>query len=279
LHFPGKGNLIVVTGIPRLALRLLPIILLGLPIKVLMEKPIHQYRLEHKLAGPRVSMDVRDKVGQNMAVAILGGFRGFVSDIIWIMQVHISWENEIWYKLKDGVELAALLQPHSKFFWDTGAWHMAWNASYAESINQRYTREHRKKVEKAWIQEGRDFLQKGVENNPDDYLLYHRMGWLYREKMEDPAGAIPYLKKAYSFPEAPLFVGTMVGHMCVESGKHREAWEWWKHLWLNPRDGESEPLRARILRWGIESEEKLALPEHERFFSLQKNSLKLDPNR
>ena len=223
-------------------------------------------------ASASLAVELRSKLSQNLAVAFLSGFRGIVADFVWL-RAHHAWEDQIWYKLKEGIELAVILQPHVIAFWDIGAWHMAWNVSYGESVNPKYpSQAYRLKVQRDWILEGRKFLEEGIRNNPNIYDLYFKLAWLIDQKQEKPLDAIPYLKKAAEYPDAPLHIVRLIGHLYEKGGDTRKAYEWWKSLW---KDHEKNPqanpqqLWRKIAQWGREAEEKLDIPHSERVFPLK----------
>ncbi len=199
-------------------------------------------------------------------MALLSGFRAVVADFVWI-NGHRSWEDQVWYKLREAIELSVVLQPHSISFWDLGGWHMAWNASYAESTNPKYpNKAMRIKLQREWIQAGKSFLEEGIKNNPDNYELYFRLGWLVYQKLEAPLDAIPYLEKAAAFKEAPDYVERMIGHLYEKGGEPWKAYGVWKQIWLSDHSKDPGQLWGKIAQLGRDSEEKLHVPPEQRIF-------------
>lgn len=253
-----------------LGLKIAVLLVLMVPLKWTFEESLEGRRADLKLGGPGLSIELRAKLGQNLALGLLGGFRAFVADLVWL-KAHGCWMERMWFQLKERVELAVLLQPHAISFWDVGAWHMAWNASYDEGINQNYpSQAWRLKRRHDWVMAGKRFLEEGIRNNPDHYDLYFRLGWLIYERLKDPMKnpleAAPYFVKAASFPDAPLYVDRMVGRMYVKGGKTREAYEWWKKLWKEDHSKNPQQLWDKIAQWGHEAEEELGIPPSERVF-------------
>ncbi len=255
------------------------ILVLALGVKWTWEESLHRASAHLKLGGTGISLELRTRLGQNLAVALLSGFRGIVADFVWL-DAHVAWEDQLWYKLKEGIELAVLLQPHSLSFWDIGAWHMAWNASYGESVNPKYpSNAYRLKVQRDWILAGKAFLEEGIRNNPDSYDLDFKLGWLIYQKLNDPLGAIPKFQKAITYPEAPLYVTRMVGHMYEKAGRTREAYDWWRHLWAEDHAKNPQQLWYKIAQWGREAEEKLGIPPSQRVFPPKPKSPTLEHKR
>jgi hypothetical protein len=256
----------------KLWIKLALLLALLAPMKYFIEGRLEKARVESKLAGTPLSIELRQKLSQNLAIALLSGFRGTVADFIWL-EAHVYWEEKLWFKLKEGIELSVILQPHCISFWDMGTLYMAYDASFSESENMSYSTEaYRIKRQRSWIEAGRKFLEEGIKNNPDEFNLYFKMGWLIEDKFKDPIGSIPFLEKAESFPEAPLFVTRMIGHMYEKGGDKKGAYEHWKKLWLQDHNKNPEQLWYKIEQWGRDAEEKLNIPFEQRVFPSKEKS-------
>src|SRR5207247_14668 len=98
------------------------------------------------------------------------------------------------------------LQPRVLLFWDTAAWHMAWNASVAAMNDQKQPRlALRVKAQREYFALGKDFLERGIKNNPDRPDLYEALARLYTEKYKDHERATEYYAKAATLAGAPTF--------------------------------------------------------------------------
>jgi hypothetical protein len=119
------------------------------------------------------------------------------------------------------------LQPHTLLYWDIAAWHMAWNASIAAIHDTKQQSEVlRERARRQYIDLGRDFLERGIRNNPDNYLLYERLGILLRDKVEDHRAAADAFAKAASFPDAPSYIGRFAAYELEKvPGREREAYD------------------------------------------------------
>ena len=273
----------------KLAFKITLLCVLLMAIKLPWEEKIQDLHPPSK-AGAQLTVDLRSKLGQNFAIAVLSGFRGLVADFIWL-RAHAAWEDNQWYKMKEGLDLAVILQPHSISFWDIGAWHMAWNASVHERRNKAYATEaYRIKAERDWILAGKKYLENGIRNNPENWELYFAMTRLIDWKLKDPIEAAPYAIKAASFPQAPLYVGRQVGLLYqkaaenAEDLKEKEKWtraayEWWKSLWLQNHALQPNQDWNKIERWGRECEEQLKIPAAERVFPSKPISTNLKISR
>jgi hypothetical protein len=248
--------------------------------------------LEHSICADRIGAgikltqitpQIRSAIPQTMAIALLGGFRGVVADFVWI-QAHGAWERQEWYKMPQYFRVVTTLQPKSTLYWQTAAWHMAWNISYAVSqsptIGKPATREY---ARRQWIEEGRAFLLEGIKNVPDRYDLYFHLGWLIMQKQDymdrDPTTGFPgkhFMEAApwfdfswEKFPkEAPIYVSRMAGHCYMKAERWQEARDWWCELLKEDPDRTKHPdqMWHKIEEWGRECEDKLNLPAEKRCF-------------
>jgi tetratricopeptide (TPR) repeat protein len=154
------------------------------------------------------------------------------------------------------------LQPHAPLFWDLAAWHMAWNASAAALNDPRQPRlALRIKAQREYFDLGRDFLERGIRNNPENPKLYEALGRLYREKYKDHARASEFFAKAAEKPGAPAYVHRFAAYeLSYAEGREREAYAWLLRLY---QTGENERLPTLISRLKF-LEEKLNIPLSER---------------
>src|ERR1043166_1582032 len=153
-------------------------------VKTPLESSIQRDRKQFKYNTGRLNIKIREQITQLSAVAILGGFRGVVCDFVWIA-AHGSWERQEWFKMKQYFNLVTALQPMSTLYWETSAWHMGWNISYAVSQDPREPRAAKRELaRRQWIEEGRKFLEEGIKNIPEKYDLYFHLGWLIMQKQD-----------------------------------------------------------------------------------------------
>ncbi len=255
---------------------LVAILLLGAGLALLpVENSVRAQRMRLKYGGARVTFELREAIGQNLAIALLAGLRGVVADFLWL-QSQGFWEKQEWLRQYRDMEIAVTLQPQSVLFWDLGAWHMGWNIAYgALSDLQNRTRAEGIKREREWHEKAREFLQRGIENVPNRYDLYFYMGWLYYEKLskncdmppcqEAYCQAAEYFKKAASFSDAPEYVARMYPRALEECGKTEAAYEEWKRLWF--QDHAKVPQQWTVIERRIRHlEDQLKIPNSQRVF-------------
>jgi hypothetical protein len=226
--------------------------------------------LEHNLAalhrqehfrGVEFNLDLREQLGQLGFVAALSGFRAIVADALFI-QAYSAWENTEWGRMLLLFRHITTLQPRVLLFWDTAAWHMAWNASVAAMNDQKQPRlALRVKAQREYFALGKDFLERGIKNNPDRPDLYEALARLYKEKYKDHERASEYYAKAAGVPgAAPWDKRFSAYELSYCEGHEREAYERLRSLY---NEGEKERLPTLIKRLEF-LEEKLGIPQEQR---------------
>lgn len=218
------------------------------------------HRQEH-FRGVEFNLDLREKIGQLGFVAALSGFRAIVADGLFI-QANVAWERTEWGRVLLFFRHITTLQPRSVLFWDIAAWHMAWNASVAAMNNRTQPRlALRVKAQREYFALGKDFLERGIKNNPDRPQLYEAMARLYKEKYKDHEHAAEYFAKAAALPGAPSFDRRFSAYeLSYCEGREREAYERLRGLY---DEGEKERLPTLITRLKF-LENKLNIPEDQR---------------
>jgi hypothetical protein len=204
-----------------------------------------------------LDIDLRERIGQAGFLAALSGFRSPLAAILWI-EAHAAWENTEWGRMAGLFDTVTTLQPRSLTYWDMASWHMAWNASIAAMQNEKQPSEAlRIKAQREYFNLGRDFLERGIKNNPDRYQLYLQLAVLLRDKFEDHCAAAEAFAKAASFPDAPTYAARFACYELAKCpGREREAYEKLRALWLQ---GEKQRLPS-LINFLRELENRLDIP-------------------
>ena len=225
------------------------------------EKSLEAAHREAGLRSAALNIELREQIGQLAYAAALSGFRSLVAAFLWI-EAHTAWEQTAWGRMAGLFQSVTGLQPRSLVYWDLASWHMAWNASIAARDNPKEPSEFlRRRAEREYHEIGRDFLQRGIDNNPDAYLLRERMGIMLRDKFSDHCGAADAFAAAAERPEAPPYVKRLAAYELSQcEGRESEAYERLRAIYLL---GEDERL-PRVITLINELEGKLDIPPSDR---------------
>lgn len=180
-------------------------------------------------SGP-TAVAVREKLGQGLALAALGGFRGLAANAL-MLQAHGAWEEQQWVRVRSTLEMATLLQPRAALFWDLASWHLAWNAAVAAERYSGESNETRRRIEaRKWVEAGRDLLERGTRAVPEKALLFQRLGDLYWQRLADYQAAAACYREALQKGDAPAYLERFVGYALDKAGDKQGALEYFREL-------------------------------------------------
>lgn len=176
--------------------RLLPLLLLaaGLAALVPTERALRQARAAASHGAAETGWVRYVMVG-------LGGFRGVVSEILWIRATTLQ-EQGRYFELVQLADWITALDPRAAEAWVFNAWNLSYNVpamlpDHAARLN--------------WVRAGISLLRdKAIPANPDTPRLYRELGWLYQNKVgadSDDAADVYRLALARAFPDRDAVTG------------------------------------------------------------------------
>lgn len=192
----------------------------------------HQRLATLGFANP-TSVALREKLGQGLALAALGGFRGLAANAL-MLEAHGAWEKKQWVRVRSNLEMATILQPRVALFWDLASWHMAWNAAVAAENFSGEPSETRRRIEaRKWVEAGRELLERGTRAVPEKSILFQRLGDLYWQRLADYQAAASCYREALTKGDAPVFLERFVGYALAKAGDREAALEYFRNLRLS----------------------------------------------
>ncbi len=137
----------------------------------------HILTQEHKanLLTETTYLGVEDQLEQQLALVTLGGLRSLVAAMLSVDAFEQFMSNN-WTYLEKRYKQMTSLVPNNNYYWETGAWHMAYNASSQVKSDPNLTPIEQKEGFLQWIKKGRHFMQKSIEKNPDVWILQSKYG-------------------------------------------------------------------------------------------------------
>jgi hypothetical protein len=254
----------------RAAVVLAALIGLG-ALKLPIERNLAALHRQQHFHGVEFNLDLREQIGQLGFIAALSGFRAIVADALFI-QAYSAWEDTQWGRMLLLFRHITTLQPRVMLFWDTAAWHMAWNAAVAAMDDPKQPRlALRVKAQREYFALGKDFLERGIKNNPDRPDLYEALARLYKEKYKDHERASEYYAKAAAVPgAAPWDRRFSAYELSYVEGREQEAYDRLRHLY---DEGPRERLPTLIKRLKV-LEEKLGIPHDQRIPDKENKAVK-----
>ena len=207
------------------------------------------------------ALSLGEQFREGALLASLSGLRALVANVLYI-EAHVAWEQTQWARMLLLFRQVTALQPGVVLFWDTAAWHMAWNASAAVMNDSREPRVAlRVRRQREFIEIGRQFFVRGIELNPNQPQLHEALARLYRDKLHDHKGASDSFARAAALPGAAAYDERFSAYeLSYCEGMEADAYQRLRQLYQR---GERERLPTLLARIHA-LEEKLGVPNADR---------------
>jgi hypothetical protein len=246
--------------------RSVAIVLIGIfgILKAPVEKSLNAAQEKARLRNSPIDLGLRERVGQMGFLAALSGFRSPLAAYLWI-EANNAWERTEWGRMAGLFDTVTTLQPRSLLYWDMAAWHMAWNASNAALQDTSQPSEAlRIRNQRQYFKLGRDYLERGIKNNPESSLLYRSLAILLRDKFEDHCGAGEAFLRASQLPDAAPYLTRFAGYELAKCpGSEKAAYDLLRKVYDAGPEGRKLTLKVTLQ----ELEKKLDVPEAQRINS------------
>ena len=175
----------------RRAILPLALVVAGLAVLVPAERSLRHSRAAAQKGAP-------EKGWVRYVMVGLGGFRGVVSEVLWIRATTLQEEGR-YLELVQLADWITALDPRAAEAWVFNAWNLSYNVP-------AMLPDHHSRLN--WVRAGISLLaDKAIPANPETPRLYRELGWLYQNKVgsdDDPAAPIYRLALAAEYPEHPL---------------------------------------------------------------------------
>lgn len=195
----------------------------------------------------RAKMDIgtRDKIDQTSSAVALGGLRTLVATFLHL-RAHVCFEDRRWDDLEDTYGTIVDLAPHTRYYWETGSWHLAYNAASYFLHESSMPTLRRREQWRSFVHRGRDFLERGIRNNPEDWRLHANLAHMLRDPNKYLAfrdreacllaAADAYGKAAELGSYSPLLMERFRFYCLVRvSGREEESLQLARSLYSDPR--------------------------------------------
>ncbi len=127
----------------------------------------------------------------------LGGFRGLISNILWIRASDLQDEDKF-FEMAQLADWITKLEPHFVQVWLVQAWNMAYNISVKfKDFPDRWR----------WVRKGIELLRDdGLHYNENETLIYRELAWFFQHKMgQNLDDANMYYKQQWANEMARVF--------------------------------------------------------------------------
>jgi len=178
------------------------------------EKSLTRELRETGLLTAPVAVGTLDKIGQTSSAVALGGLRTLVATFL-NLRAFTYFTEQRWDDLRDTFDTIVDLAPRTRYYWETASWHLAYNAASYYQQDSDLPPLRRREAWRSSIFQGREFLERAIRNNPDDWSLQSNLGFLlsdsnkfqaFPDREATFAAAAEAYKAAAKTGEAPSFV-------------------------------------------------------------------------
>lgn len=138
------------------------------------------------LFPPAMEIGTRERIGQTSSAVALGGLRTLVATFL-NLRAFTFFTEQRWADVADTFDTIVDLAPRTRYYWETGSWHQAYNAASYYLNDSELPPLRRREAWRSSIYNGRAFLERGIRNNPDDWSLYANLGFLLSDSNKFPA--------------------------------------------------------------------------------------------
>lgn len=138
------------------------------------------------LFPPPLKIGTRERIGQTSAAVALGGLRTLVATFLNLRAFSFFTEQR-WSDVESTYNTIVDLAPRTRYYWEAGSWHLAYNAASYYANDSKLPPLRRREAWRTSIFKGREFLERGIRNNPDDWSLLANLGRLLADSNKFPA--------------------------------------------------------------------------------------------
>jgi hypothetical protein len=197
------------------------------------------------LTPPPMEIGTRDKIGQTSSAVALGGLRTLVATFL-NLRAFSFFEEQRWDDLTDTFDTIVDLAPRTRYYWETGSWHSAYNAASYYINDSKLPALRRREAWRASILKGRAFLERGVRTNPADWSILANLGFLLSDSNKVAAFRAPdetfaaaadaYRRSADTGKALPYVRRAELYSLARVAGKEAEALALARSLYAAPRN-------------------------------------------
>jgi hypothetical protein len=133
-----------------------------------------------------LEIGTREKIGQTSSAVALGGLRTLVATFL-NLRAFTYFTEQRWSDVGETFDTIVDLAPRTRYYWETGSWHQAYNAASYYMNDSKLPPLRRREAWRSSILRGRAFLERGIRNNPGEWGLLANLGFLLSDSNKFPA--------------------------------------------------------------------------------------------
>jgi len=230
-------------------------ILAGGIVRLPLEGALRAELNEQALLPKPLELGTREKIDQTSWVVTLGGLRTLVATFTYL-RAFTAFTEQRWADVEEAMNTTVDLAPNTPHYWEEGMRHLAYNAASYYLHEADLPRLRARSEWRRYILKGRDFIERGIRNNPDEPSLHIQLGHLLVDPFKidafsDPGEAFSAAADAYG---AAADTGRTFGFvrraqamaMARSPGREDEALELLRQAYVDG-GGDAPPMVLAVL--------------------------------
>jgi tetratricopeptide (TPR) repeat protein len=209
-----------------------------------------------RLMPPPLEIGTREKIGQTSSAVALGGLRTLVATFL-NLRAFTFFTEQRWNDVESTFGMIVDLAPRTRYYWETGSWHLAYNAASYYLNDSKLPPLRRREAWRSSIHKGRAFLERGIRNNPDDWSIHANLGFLlsdsnkfhaFRDANETFAAAAEAYRNAHETGKALGYVRRAWFYSLARvEGREDEALEFARTLYADSPQNHTPTLLVLLV--------------------------------
>jgi hypothetical protein len=207
-------------------------------------------------------------VGQGTSMAMLGGFRALVADLLWL-KAYLAWSACDLPATETMIRVVTTVDERPLCFWLNGARIMAYDmtqwrlravgrgGAVPAALRQRIINEQAGMALR--------LLEDARGQHPQSAAVYVEMANIHLNSRADPAAAAFWYRQAATLPDAPYYAARIHAELLKRLGRPWEAYAWLRQLHPTLPPGEEAAEAPVVLGRIRDLERALEIPEKERY--------------
>lgn len=203
-----------------------------------------------------LQLGTREKIDQTSWMVAMGGLRTLVATFL-DLRAFTFFTQKRWGDVRDTYETMVDMAPRTRYYWESGSWHQAYNAASYYINDSQLPPLRRRELWRESIVWGREFLEKGIRNNPDDGHLWVCLGMLlidsnkftaFRDRQEVFQAAADAYGRAVETGSAPMYAARFRLYALARvAGREREALDLARRLFAESKKNRTPTLLVLML--------------------------------
>jgi hypothetical protein len=215
-------------------------------------------------------------VGQGTSMAMLGGFRALVADLLWL-KAYLAWSACDLPATETMIRVVTTVDERPLCFWLNGARIMAYDmtqwrlravgrgGAVPAALRQRIINEQAGMALR--------LLEDARGQHPQSAAVYVEMANIHLNSRADPAAAAFWYRQAATLPDAPYYAARIHAELLNRLGRPWEAYAWLRQLHPTLPPGEEAAEAPVVLGRIRDLERALEVPEKERYVAPKVNAI------